>query len=111
MQEKVREYSHRAFKLEHSHRDATSQMQQLQAGGISTPKGDAGGRPAQREADLISQMKQEEDKFLAQIAELSTELDAAKTENLTLCLEAKDIGEILQRTSQQVRFPASCAST
>jgi uncharacterized protein YqiB (DUF1249 family) len=59
-------------------------------------------RSDQREHELLTQMDEIEESYQKQVAKLQESLDVVKTENLTMCLEVKDVGELAQRTTLQV---------
>lgn len=58
---------------------------------------------AAREAELLRQLEDLEDRYQQKISDIQHELDAAKTENLTLCLEMRDVGQAAQQAQQDVR--------
>lgn len=69
--------------------------------GMVTTSG-AQQRSAQRELELQQQFEAREDELLAEIADLAAKLDAAKTENVTLCLEVEDVAAQFQAKSSEV---------
>ena len=55
-----------------------------------------------REEDFLTQMDELESAYQSQIADLESQLDGVKAENLTLCMELQDVGKEAQRVSQEV---------
>lgn len=82
--------------------DLHSEMLRLKTTNV-TSEPSMGHRNEEREHDLLVQMDDLEDSYQKRIAELAANLDAVKTENLTMCLEVQDVGELAQRLSQEVR--------
>ena len=55
-----------------------------------------------REEDFLTQMDELESAYQSQIADLESQIDGVKAENLTLCMELQDVGKEAQRVSQEV---------
>jgi hypothetical protein len=68
--------------------------------------------PASREQDLLKQLDDVEDTYQRQISEMQHQLDTVKTENLALCLEMRDVGQLAQHAQDQVcMLPLNCGWT
>jgi hypothetical protein len=101
-EESIRERSQEAFMLQKQLSDLHSEMLRLKTTNASSGPS-MGHRNEQREHDLLMQMDDLENSYQRRLAELAANLDAVKTENLTMCLEVQDVGELAQRLSQEVR--------
>ena len=102
-EEVIRDRGQEGFMLQKQLTELQSELLRLRTQSTAVDPSAAPQRDNQREQDLLSQMDSLESSYQKQVAELAASLDAAKTENLTMCLEVKDVGELAQRLSNEVR--------
>jgi chromosome segregation ATPase len=102
-EETIREKGQEAFMLQKQLADAQRDILRARtASSSATVATGTAQRTNQREHELLAQMDEIEESYQKHVAKLQESLDAVKTENLTMCLEIKDVGKVAQLATRQV---------
>lgn len=95
----IQDHTQEMFMLQKQLSDLRTELSRLQA---VQPAASVGADKAVSQQGFLSQMDDLESAYQKQLADLESQLDGVKAENLILCMELQDVGKEAQKESQMV---------